>query len=786
MPQDPLYPVSESGARPRSPDTAGGSERKRRRKVLSCYDCRRRKLQCDRAVPACGRCTKAGQAANCLYIEDGADAPTRHPEAANAEFSRGPLEGHYSRPIQAPPPSTTGDTLARLEYQDKRIKQLEAALLQTGQAPVAHPVQQLKQSRLPLTPESPAAVEPTTAAVNVTDRETMMLRGKSFKTQFHGITHPGSLIAYIPELSTFTKETFEKIPGLMRIRQDMKALEDRTPYNAVGSVTDADLRAALPPRIEADHLVKLYLDNYDSIYHILHLPSFHREYGDMWNNPQEARAHFIALVLLIMATAQCLQNTEPWLYTASSSVVREKAIAAIGLCERWLETQSQKHVTCIDFQIRFLLNLAKVVNALKFKRTWTDAGTMIRFFMAAGLHRSPDLLRKPTSPLDKEMRRRLWAAAAEFELQTSFWRGMISAPFPQQSDCPPPSNIHDEDLWTDNDNAPPSRHLNEFTSSSYLTFAAETFNLRYTLNTVLNNIRQTISFEDARQYTEEIEAYLSSIPDWIGSSAEAPRANLSITLRNYILVIHDRQYRQAKTQGERDFAKMTLLNAASKIVEAHQSLVAKGCRALQLLCHDQIRPALSVCHIASTPDPGADTMLTNLVDQQASKIITDVCDHLANKITHYGREQRQLWIVLAANGFMKSKKDPEKKLAYMQEAVDKITRPYFKIMAGQQDGTSVGEIIDRGRKAGRSLEMPNGIIEYMPVSNGSGSGAGEGVGGKDGWSASANANGNASGTGSGSGNVMDPTLLDFDDLAAWTFEDWSFNPVDFQSFDGIV
>jgi hypothetical protein len=295
----------------------------------------------------------------------------------------------------------------------------------------------------------------------------MLLRGKSFKTQFHGITHPGSLIAYIPELSTFTKETFERIPGLMRIRQDMKALEDRTPYMTAVShpVTNADLRSLLPSRAETDELVQLYLDNYDSIYHIIHLPSFQREYNDMWMDMQQVRGHFLALVLMMMATAQCLQTTEPWLYTASSSTAREKAISTIAMCEKWLESQSQKHVICADFQLRFLLNLAKVVNALKFKRTWTDAGTMLRFFMAAGLHRNPDLLRKPTSALDKEMRRRLWAAASEFELQAAFGRGMISAPFPQQSDCPPPVNVHDEDIEPDSDNTPSSRPLNEFTTS---------------------------------------------------------------------------------------------------------------------------------------------------------------------------------------------------------------------------------------------------------------------------------------------------------------------------------
>jgi hypothetical protein len=214
---------------------------------------------------------------------------------------------------------------------------------------------------------------------------------------------------------------------------------------------------------------------------------------------------------------------------------------------------------------------------------------------------------------------------------------------------------------------------------------------------------------------------------------------------------------------------MTLITTAGKIVEAHKYLVSRGNRALQLLCHDQTRAALSVCHIASTPDPQADAMLTTLIEQNAATIVNDVCDHLADKITRYGREQRQLWIVLAANGFMKSKREPDKKLVWMQEAVDRITRPYYKIMACQEDlpATTTADSIGEVRREGR-IEMPNGIIEYMPVPNGGADGEKEAV------------------VGGLGGGEFDPTLVDFDDLAAWTFEDWNFNPGEFAAGFGEV
>ncbi|CAK3941252.1 C6 zinc finger domain-containing [Lecanosticta acicola] len=420
MPTDPFLPEGRQFPRARSPDAGGNdrNDRKRRRKVLSCYDCRRRKLQCDRALPACGRCTKTGQAANCLYLEDASDAPIREPDlqhTSTAGSGRHPaLHGHLIRPIGVTAP--TGDLLSRLEFQDGRIKQLEAALAAAGQS--------VKLSRLPPTPEP---MHGGVGTAPVLDRETTLLRGKSFKTQFHGDTHPGALIARIPELHGFTREIFKSFPALSRIKEDMQSLEKRSQHAGAKheAVSDNDLRSLLPSKADADHLIQIYLDNYECLYHIVHLPSFWTEYETIWTDLIAASAHFVALILVMMAAAQCLTSRQPWLYTANSSTARERAVAFVHAVENWLLVQSQKHVGAIDFQIRVLLLLAKQVTARKFKRAWTESGSVLRFCMSAGLHRTPDLIRKPTSLVDKELRKRVWAAVTELELQAAFDRGMI-------------------------------------------------------------------------------------------------------------------------------------------------------------------------------------------------------------------------------------------------------------------------------------------------------------------------------------------------------------------------
>lgn len=571
-------------------------------------------------------------------------------------------------------------------------------------------------------------------------------------------------------------ETFEQFPALSRTKEDMSSLEKRTEYagSKHGAVSDDDLKALIPPKADADQLINIYLDNYGSLYHVVHLPSFWKEYNGMWDNEMDTSPHFAALTLCMMSAAQCLTRTSPWLYRANSSVARETAVHWISAVDGWLVSQSQKHVAAVDFQIRVVLLLAKQVAARKFKRTWTECGNVMRFCMSAGLHRTPDLVRKPTSVLDKELRKRMWAAVTELELQASFDRGMVSAPWSLQSDCPGPVHISDDDIDQDSTSLPALRRTNDHTNISFLCMASDSHHLRATLNTYLNNIRQPVSFEESKRYTDEIEAYLQAIPqDWTSRPADITAALLSINLQQYMLVLHDRQIRAAESKSERDFSRMILLETATKMITTHTSLTSRGCYALELFCYDQLRAALSLCHISAT-NPHNDNALRVAIDEAAFRLVPDAIEMLTDKVMRFGREQRQLWILLAAHGYMKSKRNPAKRLVYMQEAVDKITRPYYKIMGCQEDAPSpsIGDPQSHQQistsiaaaaaahttTAHPKQDLPQGVLDYY-ASNPA--------------------------TQAGATPLADPpsTMLDLDEIAAWTLEDWSFNPVDLEAMD---
>ena len=152
---------------------------KRKRKAFSCYDCRRRKLKCDREHPACSRCTKAGHADSCRYGSALTDEEDEEDvENGDQTVTPASVPNHFTAAKQTPRttkqlPSGTSE---RSSGQIKRIAQLEhrLAMLEgkgtgpatmTGRLDPAVPVKSL------------ASTETKTA--DSTKREILgMLRGK--------------------------------------------------------------------------------------------------------------------------------------------------------------------------------------------------------------------------------------------------------------------------------------------------------------------------------------------------------------------------------------------------------------------------------------------------------------------------------------------------------------------------------------------------------------------------------------------------------------------------------
>ena len=172
---------TELESRDNSPEGLDGSSEKRsskKRKVLSCYACRNRKMKCDRVYPVCGRCQKTGRADQCTYdprlLEESHVDSGSLVNDGGASFAM--LE---NRTHDLAHTHTSSEELRwKVRVQERRIELLEQKLA----ANVLKKNPSQYEDRVPEEPDF---------------KEEMMYRGKGFKTQFHGATSIMSLIAQV-------------------------------------------------------------------------------------------------------------------------------------------------------------------------------------------------------------------------------------------------------------------------------------------------------------------------------------------------------------------------------------------------------------------------------------------------------------------------------------------------------------------------------------------------------------------------------------------------------------
>lgn len=92
---------------------------KRPRPVVSCLNCRRKKLKCDRSLP-CEQCVKSGASDHCCY------APGQHPSSTTRGSNDGFEKQQPDQSTDAIAPSEI--TPARFDDLQARVNQLERAL----------------------------------------------------------------------------------------------------------------------------------------------------------------------------------------------------------------------------------------------------------------------------------------------------------------------------------------------------------------------------------------------------------------------------------------------------------------------------------------------------------------------------------------------------------------------------------------------------------------------------------------------------------------------------------
>lgn len=210
----------------------------------------------------------------------------------------------------------------------------------------------------------------------------------------------------------------------------------------------------LPPRHLADGLVNRYFETIETVYRVLHVPSFKRDYEAIWIKPAtQPETYFLVQLKLVLALGAVT-------YDPNFSL-RTEAIRWIYEAQTYLsEPIFKSRLRIQTVQTRILLILAMELVDVSGDSTWISAGSLIRTAITMGLHRDPRHLPEMTT-LAAEMRRRLWNTILEISLQASMSKGGPPLLDMADFDAEVPGNISDEALTAGlghvpNDNSDPT------------------------------------------------------------------------------------------------------------------------------------------------------------------------------------------------------------------------------------------------------------------------------------------------------------------------------------------
>lgn len=353
-----------------------------------------------------------------------------------------------------------------------------------------------------------------------------------------------------------------------------KALGRQIKATRVPTTLSSEFGKHMPSKELADELLESYFRTFETVYRVLHVPSFRSEYRRYWQNPTGAREAFVIQLQLCLAIGAVLHDDTYSLRNLSMQWIYDARL--------WLLQPSEKsRLNVTGLQVWCLIHLARDICGVGGDLVWASAGTMMRMALYIGLHRDP--IHLPKMPLlAAETRRRVWATILEILVQSSMDSGGPPLITTNDYDTKPPGNYNDDDLLRDTTlfETPPPKPNITFTDTSIQIALLKSIKTRLEIAAYLNEFHSVTNYDKSlllnsglttasRSLDALLRVYQSQQPGpstfqlcaveqmirryflalhlpWLGSAREDPRYYFS---RKLCVDIGLRYHRQAETHG---------------------------------------------------------------------------------------------------------------------------------------------------------------------------------------------------------------------------------------------
>ncbi|KAE8375515.1 fungal-specific transcription factor domain-containing protein [Aspergillus bertholletiae] len=328
-----------------------------------------------------------------------------------------------------------------------------------------------------------------------------------------------------------------------------------------------DLRDHMPSKQIADRLIQAYLRTFESVYRIVHVPSFLCEYDQYWGNPQAASPTFIIMTLLMLAIGNSFcQSRDP----VKDYVPRTTSAQWIFTAQTWLSSPFEKsRLNIANLQAQCLLLLARQTNAVSSDLVWISAGTLLRTALHMGFHIDPRHI-EGISFFDAQLRRRIWSTILEIVVQSSLDAGGLPLIHYDDYDCEPPLNIDDVQM---EDPIPKAKALEDFTDTSLQIALRRSLPARLQIAQFVNDFRRGTSYDEALQLNKilaNIYHECSALFAAFKKSEKCPtlfQSNIyDFMTQRFLLALHDSFSIKSKTNPTLYYSHKIALETAMRIL----------------------------------------------------------------------------------------------------------------------------------------------------------------------------------------------------------------------------
>lgn len=321
-----------------------------------------------------------------------------------------------------------------------------------------------------------------------------------------------------------------------------------------------------PPRETSDEMINIYFSSFESTHRILHGPTFRAEYQRYWERPDNAPAELRLKILLVIGLGSSLHD-----YQSTGDALKNADMVHrwIHAAQNWLSGPLEKDRLTIDgLQIYCLTILARQIFSVGGALTWISTGSLVQIAMQMGLHRDPSH-HPAITPLQAEIRRRLWATIIELVVQSSLDTWMPPRISLDEFDTKPPSNLNDEDL-DESTTAIHPQPQNVFTATSIQLTLLESLPLRLRIVQLLNKLNSEPTYprvlELSLALTQALQACATKTRHASEHCTPFRRNLLDYLVRRFALPLHMSFSSLARAEPTYRHSRQASLDAALAIL----------------------------------------------------------------------------------------------------------------------------------------------------------------------------------------------------------------------------